>query len=101
MARLFTEEWLAERKRKAREWNGNTISDAYARGTDEIANVEPVKLVRTASGKPVTTLYPLVNLCRQARIAEPVPEHRFHPTRKWRFDYAFPIAMLAVEIEGG
>ena len=32
----------------------------------------------------------------------PVPEHRFHPTRKWRFDLAFlsPI-WLAVECEGG
>jgi len=28
-------------------------------------------------------------------------EFRFHPTRKWRFDYAFPYKMLAVEVEGG
>jgi len=28
-------------------------------------------------------------------------EHKFHPTRKWRFDFAFPEKMLAVEIEGG
>ena len=32
---------------------------------------------------------------------EPVAEYRFHDTRRWRFDYAFPDAMLAVEIEGG
>ena len=31
----------------------------------------------------------------------PVREHRFHPTRKWRFDFAFPDHKLAVEIEGG
>lgn len=30
-----------------------------------------------------------------------VEEHRFHPTRKWRFDYAWPTKRLAVEIEGG
>ena len=30
-----------------------------------------------------------------------VTEHQFHPTRKWRFDYAFPDSMVAVEVEGG
>lgn len=28
-------------------------------------------------------------------------EYRFHPTRKWRFDFAWPEMMIAVEIEGG
>jgi len=28
-------------------------------------------------------------------------EHRFHPTRKWRFDVAVPAWMLAIEIDGG
>lgn len=34
-------------------------------------------------------------------LNQPVREHFFHPTRKWRFDFAFPAAKLAVEIEGG
>jgi hypothetical protein len=29
------------------------------------------------------------------------PEHRFHETRRWRFDAAIPELMLAVEYEGG
>ena len=28
-------------------------------------------------------------------------EYRFHPERRWRFDFAHPGARLAVEIEGG
>lgn len=28
-------------------------------------------------------------------------EHRFHPTRKWRFDYADEQNLIAVEVEGG
>lgn len=30
-----------------------------------------------------------------------VTEHRFHPTRRWRFDFAHPEAKVAVEVEGG
>lgn len=39
--------------------------------------------------------------CRLSGYPVPVGEHRFHPTRMWRFDVAFPGAKLAVEIEGG
>ena len=28
-------------------------------------------------------------------------EYRFHPSRRWRFDWAWPAAKLAVEIDGG
>ena len=28
-------------------------------------------------------------------------EYVFHPVRKWRFDYAFPDYMVAVEVDGG
>jgi hypothetical protein len=27
-------------------------------------------------------------------------EHKFHPGRRWRFDFAHPTALIAVEIEG-
>lgn len=32
----------------------------------------------------------------------PVPEreHRFHPVRKWRFDFAWPEKLIAFECEG-
>ena len=46
-------------------------------------------------------LYALVMLCRANKLPEPMPEYRFHPSRKWRFDYAWPRHMLALEIEGG
>jgi hypothetical protein len=28
-------------------------------------------------------------------------EYRFHPTRRWRFDIAFPVSRVAVELDGG
>lgn len=33
--------------------------------------------------------------------AECVREYRFHPTRRWRFDYAIPAHHIAIEVEGG
>lgn len=29
-----------------------------------------------------------------------VSEHRFHPTRRWRFDWALPDLMVAIEFDG-
>lgn len=40
-------------------------------------------------------------LLRQHLGAEVVSEHRFHPTRLWRFDYAIPDHRIAIEIDGG
>jgi very-short-patch-repair endonuclease len=34
-------------------------------------------------------------------LPEPKPEWKFHPTRKWRFDFGWPEQKVAVEIEGG
>jgi very-short-patch-repair endonuclease len=38
---------------------------------------------------------------KQAGFTGYVREYQFTPSRKWRFDFAWPDKMLAVEIEGG
>lgn len=38
---------------------------------------------------------------RVARLVEPVREFRFHDSRKWRFDFAWPDYCVAVEVDGG
>lgn len=35
------------------------------------------------------------------KLPAPSLEFRFHPTRRWRFDFAWPDHKLALEIEGG
>ena len=40
-------------------------------------------------------------ICKSERIPEPVTEHRFDKVRRWRFDYAWPAYMVALEVEGG
>jgi very-short-patch-repair endonuclease len=36
-----------------------------------------------------------------AGLPVPVSEYRFHPSRRWRFDYALPQHSVAIEVEGG
>lgn len=41
------------------------------------------------------------NQLKDEQLPVPVHEHPFASNRKWRFDFAWPDKMLAVEIEGG
>ena len=38
---------------------------------------------------------------RRETGATVTPEHRFHPARKWRIDYAIIDHKIAIEVEGG
>ena len=40
-------------------------------------------------------------ICESLGIPVPVPEFRFHPTRMFRFDFAWPEKKIALEVEGG
>jgi very-short-patch-repair endonuclease len=44
---------------------------------------------------------PLLLQFRVAKVPQPVTEYRFHPTRKWRFDFCWPEQGLALEVDGG
>jgi hypothetical protein len=40
-------------------------------------------------------------LLRSVGLPAPVREHRFHPVRRWRFDYAWLEQKVALEVDGG
>lgn len=42
-----------------------------------------------------------LQLLRDAGLPLPVAEYKFHPTRRWKLDYAFVDHKLALEVEGG
>ena len=42
-----------------------------------------------------------VSICKTSLGVECVREYKFHPVRKWRFDYAIPQYKIAIEIDGG
>ena len=43
----------------------------------------------------------LVTQCRQLELDLPHCEYRFHETRRWRFDLAWPAKRIACEVDGG
>lgn len=40
-------------------------------------------------------------LLKMRGLPQPEGEFRFHGTRKWRFDFAWPDFLVALEVEGG
>lgn len=44
---------------------------------------------------------PFDKICVAAGLPCPVAEYRFAPPRRWKFDWAFPDLLIAVEREGG
>jgi hypothetical protein len=38
---------------------------------------------------------------RALNLPDPVREHRFHKTRRWRWDFSWPHKKIAVEVQGG
>lgn len=62
----------------------------------------PTKRKKTRQANPQTPKSDFFTvLCRSDLKVECVKEHKFHPTRKWRFDYAIPAHKIAIEVEGG
>ena len=43
----------------------------------------------------------LLNRMAIAGLPGPVSQFRFCPTRRWRADFAYPAAMLLIEVDGG
>src|SRR5216684_2330146 len=43
----------------------------------------------------------LARFCGLYTLPVPVEEFRFHPERRWRFDFAYPDVKIGIEIEGG
>lgn len=62
----------------------------------------PVKRKKTpqrAAKPPLRDIF--TTICKTDLHEECVKEFKFHPVRKWRFDYALPAHKIALEVEGG
>ena len=54
-----------------------------------------------AIARKMTKAQTFLLMLKARKMPTPTPEFVFHPTRKFRFDYAWPDARLALEVEGG
>lgn len=64
--------------------------------------MKPDEVARAAKRAKRTALEDrLAGQMRASGLPLPVREHRFDAVRRWRFDFAWPEWMLAVEVDGG
>lgn len=59
------------------------------------------ELVPPAARKLATMAGDLPLVVGVVRIPAPAREHRFHASRRWRFDFAWEMHKLALEVQGG
>ena len=57
------------------------------------------KSAQKRNAQKITDLFTV--LCRSDLNVDCVKEFKFHPKRRWRFDYAIPEYRIALEVEGG
>lgn len=72
--------------------------------TDSVRRKRKSRSAISIPGITEQTYSPVDKLAEQLVSAWLPPYHReykFHPTRKWRFDFAWPVVKVALEMEGG
>jgi very-short-patch-repair endonuclease len=83
------------------KWKAILSPEAYEQAVQKYRNT-----IRTEM--PIDTVKPQLKTTEipdyfwaANNLPTPHREYRFHPTRKWRIDFAFPETKIAIEIEGG
>lgn len=63
----------------------------------------PARGPKKARGNPTTASKLETELYGHLTVMQLKPElqHKFHPERRWRLDFAFPDVMVGVEVDGG
>jgi len=100
---IVSREWFDQHQARVRSQRSQMRGDETVHRTVyAVAPTAPAASAKTTPSRESSApIYPLVGLCRAAGLPVPVPEYRFHPARKWRADYAWPMHLIIVEIEGG
>jgi len=107
MTRLLTEQSVAERSRRNKSaWrraeSDEKIVDRIKAEGIAAREIKPDKKPRIAQKRNSSAgEQELAKQLRALRIYGWQCEYRFHIGRRWRLDFAWPAAKLAVEIEGG
>jgi very-short-patch-repair endonuclease len=57
------------------------------------------KAAKSKNTLQITDVFTVI--CKTDLGVECVKEYKFHPVRRWRFDFAIPAYKIAIEVEGG
>lgn len=68
------------------------------RDNNAAVNEARAKARKQAANEAASLFYALL---RRHGLPTPSREYQFHPTRKWRFDYAWVPQKVALEVDGG
>src|SRR5688572_23096660 len=68
---------------------------------DTPSRTEAVSQLARAMTEPAATLLWQIGAANPSLAMWAMREVRFHPTRRWRFDIAWPEKKVAVEVDGG
>lgn len=76
--------------------------EKYTRELDQWLNLSPPTTppLRSDEKSPLVAQL-LEQITRTLDVSPPEAEHRFHPTRRWRLDLAWPAFRVGVEVHGG
>jgi len=78
------------------------LSKATAKGKNQFPHPAPAAANRPRRPRAPSAIEELFNFqVRALKLPTTTREHKFHPARTWRIDFAWPCRKLAVEIEGG
>jgi very-short-patch-repair endonuclease len=89
--------WDSVVEKLSRKTSGEQKKESRARYPESVAGRKPRRVGRMGSDLELTLHWQLI----QEKITGYTMEYRFHPTRKWRFDFCWPQEKIAVEVEGG
>ncbi|AMP15507.1 endonuclease domain-containing protein [Collimonas pratensis] len=78
------------------------MSKVTTKGECRLSHPAPAAKKRPCRPRAPSAIEELFNFqVRALKLPTTTREHKFHPVRKWRIDFAWPGRKLAVEIEGG
>lgn len=79
-----------------------SFNQTKPKAESQFAHPEPAAKKRPRRPRAPSAIEELFNFqVRALKLPATTREHKFHPVRKWRIDFAWPGRKLAVEIEGG
>ena len=81
--------------RGMRDFDPSKLKPGYAVASDNLGSNKPGVQSLSKAEETLALAFRVLD-----EVPEPEREYRFHPKRRWRFDFAWPDYMVAVEVEG-